>query len=461
LRQASEQIARQFANANYNKRIWGEVIFNVKVYGAEGDGVHDDTQAILSAIDAAKKEEGGIVFLPKGKYKITSTLTIDENIAICGVGADVTNMDTSPPLTDSLSAIVWAGPTGGTVINQVGKIGGVTWQNFVIDGANSAAIGIQLDRFRQSIMSNIKITRCTTNCMKLLPNGSGPVMDDNIMFNVFQNIHLSRCPVPLWIGGNAYGNSCHNTFVNLILDYTTTGLDMYDCDNNHFSMIYTFRRSGSGYAIILNDASTRSNYFYHVQGPIWAKTGSKNFVFGYDRENGQARPTVDSGAELFWTENGNNAWAWYMTEKLENVAVHLRGNDPSPPNSAEPDPNTFKIARTDTGQKLIIDFYGEGSDRVTRFWNTVDGNGPFQAFELSNQGFKHYRMDNRGGGAVVRGMSDRPPIAAGEFQPVGRTSWLVGDILYNTNPAPGGFIGWVCVEAGSVGTWKGFGAIQS
>jgi hypothetical protein len=39
-------------------------------------------------------------------------------------------------------------------------------------------------------------------------------------------------------------------------------------------------------------------------------------------------------------------------------------------------------------------------------------------------------------------------------------TWEINDIVYNTNPTPGGYIGWVCVAAGTPGTWKGFGAIQ-
>jgi hypothetical protein len=50
--------------------------YNVKTYGAVGDGVNDDTSAIQSAIDAAESVGGGTIFLPDGTYKITSTLTI-------------------------------------------------------------------------------------------------------------------------------------------------------------------------------------------------------------------------------------------------------------------------------------------------------------------------------------------------------------------------------------------------
>ena len=34
-----------------------------------------------------------------------------------------------------------------------------------------------------------------------------------------------------------------------------------------------------------------------------------------------------------------------------------------------------------------------------------------------------------------------------------------GDIVYNPYAAPGGYAGWICVEAGSPGIWKPFGPI--
>lgn len=36
-----------------------------------------------------------------------------------------------------------------------------------------------------------------------------------------------------------------------------------------------------------------------------------------------------------------------------------------------------------------------------------------------------------------------------------------GDIMYNTNPVPTGYIGWVCVRDGTPGEWKAFGQIAS
>lgn len=65
--QASEQIAKQFANGNVNKSTWGNLLSNVKVNGAKGDGVADDTTAIQDAINA-----NSMVGVPSGKYKVSS-----------------------------------------------------------------------------------------------------------------------------------------------------------------------------------------------------------------------------------------------------------------------------------------------------------------------------------------------------------------------------------------------------
>ena len=52
----------------------GGTVFNVKAYGATGDGTADDTSAIQRAIDAATKARGGVVYFPAGSYGLNGTL---------------------------------------------------------------------------------------------------------------------------------------------------------------------------------------------------------------------------------------------------------------------------------------------------------------------------------------------------------------------------------------------------
>src|SRR5208282_99535 len=77
--------------------------FDVRAYGAKGDGMAKDTAAVQAAMDAAAKQGGGTVLLPPGKYlcgtihlKSHVTLYLEagatllesaEHIAILGQGA--------------------------------------------------------------------------------------------------------------------------------------------------------------------------------------------------------------------------------------------------------------------------------------------------------------------------------------------------------------------------------------
>jgi hypothetical protein len=59
-------------------------VFNVRNYGATGDGVTDDTPAVNAAIsaatvviaDGASDARRGVVYFPRGTYKITSTINV-------------------------------------------------------------------------------------------------------------------------------------------------------------------------------------------------------------------------------------------------------------------------------------------------------------------------------------------------------------------------------------------------
>jgi Pectate lyase superfamily protein len=57
----------------------GGASFNVKAYGAKGDGVTGDSNAVLTAIQAAANAGGGTVTFPVGTYLIASQLLIPNN----------------------------------------------------------------------------------------------------------------------------------------------------------------------------------------------------------------------------------------------------------------------------------------------------------------------------------------------------------------------------------------------
>lgn len=76
-----------------------KVTVNLKTqYGAKGDGITDDTQALIRAI---KEIKSGVIFIPEGKYKITKQIKINKGqFVIRGAGTDKTILDYPHSLTD-------------------------------------------------------------------------------------------------------------------------------------------------------------------------------------------------------------------------------------------------------------------------------------------------------------------------------------------------------------------------
>lgn len=64
-----------------NTRSAGVADFNIRDFGAAGDGVHLDTEAIQAAIDSCSEHEGGTVVVPAGTY-LTGTIFLKSNTAL-------------------------------------------------------------------------------------------------------------------------------------------------------------------------------------------------------------------------------------------------------------------------------------------------------------------------------------------------------------------------------------------
>lgn len=56
-------------------------VYNVKKFGAKGDGKNTDTKAIDKAIDAARAAGGGTVYFPAGDY-LWVTIHLKSNVAL-------------------------------------------------------------------------------------------------------------------------------------------------------------------------------------------------------------------------------------------------------------------------------------------------------------------------------------------------------------------------------------------
>ncbi len=63
--------------------------FNVRSFGAAGDGQTDDTAAFQKALDAAAKASGGVVYAPVGNYFFAGNLNVPNAVTLAGVWQSV------------------------------------------------------------------------------------------------------------------------------------------------------------------------------------------------------------------------------------------------------------------------------------------------------------------------------------------------------------------------------------
>lgn len=101
-------------------------------FGAKGNGVSDDSNALQAAFDAvAKGDRGATLYLPPGTYLITRTLQMNYHINVSIIGADPAN-----------TIIKWGGPAHGTMM----LVNGTAYSKFdriTFNGNKLANVGVE------------------------------------------------------------------------------------------------------------------------------------------------------------------------------------------------------------------------------------------------------------------------------------------------------------------------------
>ena len=163
-----------------------EQYVSVKDFGAVGDGVADDTAAIQAAIDT---ERG--VFLPKGTYLVTSSLTITYNGARL-YGEDQYDTIIKAP-TNSDFTILKIGVAGGTY----GQYGNVTLDNFRIDGSRSSGSpstnskGIETLWAAHIRMNNVRVTNTRGYGVEFYTGGYSSITNCNFTAHGITGLYLN------------------------------------------------------------------------------------------------------------------------------------------------------------------------------------------------------------------------------------------------------------------------------
>ncbi len=121
--------------------------FNVKDYGAKGDGTTDDTAAITAAVTAATAAGGGTVFVPQGTFIVSATIALTTNITLAGAGHGATLIKRST----NVPIISVYGPS---TTNHVLNIG---IRDLGVHGNDTAATAIDVVYVSLLYMTNVTI----------------------------------------------------------------------------------------------------------------------------------------------------------------------------------------------------------------------------------------------------------------------------------------------------------------
>lgn len=160
------------------------VTFNVKDYGAVGDGTANDTAAIQAALDAASTAGGGTVFLPRGVYKLAGKIKLGDNVALEGVGAQSV---LKPEFTSVINRVIWNDWTAGNT--------NITLRNFKLDrsyGAPNVQHGILLNGVDGLLVDGVVFTGIAAINGAGALNVSG-ILDTGITHLVSRNVRVVNC----------------------------------------------------------------------------------------------------------------------------------------------------------------------------------------------------------------------------------------------------------------------------
>ena len=131
-------------------------IFDALDYGATGNGVTDDTAAILAAATAANAAGGGIVWLPAGVYITSASLFQYSHVTFKGAGIDATIIRASVSFTYTIQAF-------GTPSAQIVESG---ISDLTIDTQNVADADALLYQYVSFLrIERVKFLNCAYKCV--------------------------------------------------------------------------------------------------------------------------------------------------------------------------------------------------------------------------------------------------------------------------------------------------------
>jgi len=276
------------------------IYYNVKQYGAQGNGTTDDTTAIQTAITTAQTAGGGVVYFPPGTYIISNTLTIShDNMELIGAGwSSAIQAGSSMP----------AAPMIQVTVSSTQHRRGIKIAEMFINGNSITGVsGIELDNTYQALIDHVWIRFCPVNGVYL--NG-GP----SSSFGAYTTIHAST----ISDGGAGIGLLTFNHEFNTITD-----------------CLFSFYNSTGGYGMKLQNGnnSIKGCTFDECDTSVWLFFTHNNSFMSCQFDRGLTQFIYLNGSKLtsfignfFGVFSGSGTKSMIVVDNSSNASNNFIGN---------------------------------------------------------------------------------------------------------------------------------------
>ena len=287
---------------------WSCGAVNVKDFGAQGDGIHDDTKAIMLAIQQA---DDGVVQFPRGNYRITESIEIilseSGRVGLTGVGGTASIIMEGPGAAIRIIGSHKGSASPETVTNE-------TWQNermpviseLEIIGNHPDADGIEMAYTLKSVIRSVLI-RNVRYGIHLTSRNRNVLIESSFIYNC-KNIGIYMDAVNIH---QININNCHISYNK------EAGIKVKD------SEIRNFQVTG-------NDIEYNCGEEFEISADIWIDTSKKGSSVREGSVTGNTIQAIPSpgGSNIRFTgsrENMNKIGLWSITgNHISNQTVNIQ-----------------------------------------------------------------------------------------------------------------------------------------
>lgn len=422
-----------------------DIGLTVAAFGAVSDGTTDDTAAVQATIDAAPI--GGIVMLPPGNTRISTALAITKALTLRGSSQyisriycdDCNGVEVAEGVSNfrmeniEVACVVRHSTTPNTLVGV--KVEGVTgsrpsnhlYRDVYIDGFET---GFDTEWLWSSRFENARVSHCKTGI-----HATGLSVNNFVTHGSFGGTDESGGK-GIYLDGNVTPSEGW-TITETLIDSFEIAIDAIAV--THCKVAQCILDHCGVYGVLIRSSATNFGGNWEILGNYIGIEGTGTNGIGMSNAISN---TQNAGNRII----GN----YILAYSGSTLGYGIRASGAQAINNII---SANTIRGCSTADIRCLDG-ASATDIITN--NTcLSGitNGIYGGLVVADNIGTSTVLYQR---AVQRSRIGKMQMTYDQDVPTTGT-WARGDICWNTTPSAGGAVGWVCVTAGTPGTWKIFG----